>query len=189
MLTCQSREHVFLSIHNEKFPSNWELSSARASCVVRYLINRFNFNPSLFSAIGYADTRPLEESFSSSDPKNRRVEILILKNSYNNSYENKGRTVLSLSKKEQDKIQQKRLDIINQVEKDSLSPAAKQLIEENKKIMIERQKSEKLSSKNMKLYTELEKEDLKNKPEDMPAIEKRVVKLKTNIPEDEDFGL
>ena len=75
------------------------------------------------------------------------------------------------------------------MEKDSLSPAAKQLIEENKKIMIERQKSEKLSSKNMKLYTELEKEDLKNKPEDMPAIEKRVVKLKTNIPEDEDFGL
>ena len=69
-------------IHTEKYPSNWELSASRASSVVRYMINRFKFSPSLFSAIGYADTRPLETAISPKDPANRRVEILILKNRY-----------------------------------------------------------------------------------------------------------
>ena len=67
-------------IRTERYPSNWELSSARASSVVRYMIDRFKFSPSLFSAIGYADTRPLETSISPKDPANRRVEILIMKN-------------------------------------------------------------------------------------------------------------
>ena len=69
-----------LKISSNIYPSNWELSGARASSVVRYLINRFQFSPSLFSAIGYADTRPAENAISPNDPKNRRVEILILKN-------------------------------------------------------------------------------------------------------------
>ena len=51
-------------IHSTIYPSNWELSSARSSSVVRYLIQRFHFGPHLFSAIGFADTRPLENSFS-----------------------------------------------------------------------------------------------------------------------------
>ena len=67
---------------SKQFPSNWELSSSRACSVVRYLISRFNFSPSLFSAIGYADTRPLENAISPKDPANRRVEILILKNKF-----------------------------------------------------------------------------------------------------------
>ena len=175
-------------IHSVQYPSNWELSSARASSVVRYLISRFGFNPALFSAIGYADTRPVENSFSSKDPRNRRVEILVLKNSYNNSYENRGHNALTLSKKEQEEIQKKRIAIINKVERDSISPAARKLLEENKQRMIERQKSEKLSKKNMDLYIKLEKETDKNNS-DMPEIEQKVIKLKSNIPEDEDFGL
>ena len=50
------------AIKSSVFPSNWELSGARACSVVRYLIDRFKFSPSLFSATGYADTRPLETS-------------------------------------------------------------------------------------------------------------------------------
>lgn len=173
-------------ISSDKFPSNWELSSARSSSVVRYLISRFKFNPSLFSAIGYADTRPLPNSYSTKDPKNRRVEILILKNSYNNSFENRGNTPLTLSKAEQERIQKQRQNIINQVEKDSLSPAAKKLLEENRQRMIEKQKSEKLSKKNMDVYIKL---DEPIKDSDIPKTENRVIKLKSSIPEDEDFGL
>ena len=45
-------------ISGGKYPSNWELSSARASSIVRYLIDRFKILPDLMSAVGYADTRP-----------------------------------------------------------------------------------------------------------------------------------
>ena len=74
------------NISTRQFPSNWELSGARACSVVRYLINRFKFSPSLFSAVGYADTRPLETAISPKDPANRRVEILILKNKYKGQF-------------------------------------------------------------------------------------------------------
>ncbi len=176
-------------IHTDKYPSNWELSSARASSVVRYLISRFGFNPSLFSAIGYAETRPLENAFSPKDPKNRRVEILILKNSYNNSYENRGHSALTLSKAEQEKIQKQRQAVIQQVENDSISPAARKLLEENKQRLLNSQKSEKLSKSNMDLYIKLENETKQGTENGMPEVEKRVIKLKSNIPEDEDFGL
>ena len=77
--------------------------------------------------------------------------------------------------------------IIKSVEGDAISPAAKKLLEENKKRMIEKQKSEKLSKSNMELYINLEDE---NKDDDtMPQIEQKVIKLDAKIPEDEDFGL
>ena len=175
-------------MHSEKYPSNWELSSARACSVVRYLISRFGFSPSLFTAIGYADTRPVENSYSPKDPKNRRVEILILKNSYNNSYENRGHNALTLSKAEQEQIQKQRERIIKEVETSSISPAARKLLEENKEKLLKKQKSEKLSKQNMELYINLEKDSI-HKRNNMPDIEQRVIKLKSNIPEDEDFGL
>ena len=176
-------------IKSDKYPSNWELSGARASSVVRYMISRFKFSPSLFTAIGYADTRPLESSYAPTDPKNRRVEILILKNSYKNSYETKSVTPLSLSKAEQERIQKQRQQIITQVENDSISPAARKLLEENRQRMVAKQKSEKLSEKNMELYVSIDKEHRSEAESEMPDIEKRVIKLKSNMPEDEDFGI
>ena len=175
-------------IFSEKYPSNWELSGARACSVVRYMISRFKFNPALFSAIGYADTRPLENSRSSSDSLNRRVEILILKNSYKNSYENTTHSAMNLTKSEQEKIQKQRMDVIKAVEGDSLSPAARKLLEENKQRIIERQKSEKLSRKNMDLYIKLDNSSTSTDTE-MPHKSEKVIKLKSDIPEDEDFGL
>ena len=174
------------NINNNLFPSNWELSSSRACSVVRYLINRFKFAPSLFSATGYADTRPLETSISPKDPANRRVEILILKNKYKKHFGTKNDIALNLTKTQQDEIQRQRAEIIRKVEGDSISLAAKKLLEENRK-RIAKQKSEKLSRKNMELYINLDKETQSN--DNMPFIEKRVIKLNTEIPEDEDFGL
>ena len=174
-------------ISSDKYPSNWELSAARASSVVRYLIARFKFSPNLFTAIGYADTRPLPEASSPKDPKNRRVEILILKNSYKNSFESSKSMTMNLSKSEQDRIQRQRMEIISKVEEDSISPAARKLLEDNRK-RVEQQKSEKLSKQNMEIYKSI-KGDKNTEQEGLPAVEKRVIKLKSNMPEDEDFGL
>ncbi len=62
-----------------KWPSNWELSAARAVQVVKYLITEGGLDPRRLSAIGYAEYRPL---FPNDTPehrqKNRRVEILIV---------------------------------------------------------------------------------------------------------------
>lgn len=178
-------------IRSSQFPSNWELSAARASSVVRYMIDRFKFSPSLFSAVGYADTRPVEGAISPKDPANRRVEILIMKNKYRREFETRNDNTLKLTKSQQEAIQKQRQAVITAVEGDSISPAARKLLEENQKRMIEKQKSEKLSPKNMELYVNLDKDVPKNDDDTnvMPAVEKRVIKLNTNIPEDEDFGL
>lgn len=175
------------AISSRTYPSNWELSGARACSVVRYLINRFKFAPSLFSAVGYADTRPLETAISPKDPANRRVEILILKNKYKNQFGAKNDYTKSLTKAQQDAIQEQRARIIKTVEGDSISLAARKLLEDNQK-RIEQQKSEKLSKKNMELYINIENEN-KDQDSDIPEIEQRVIKLNNNIPEDEDFGL
>ena len=63
------------------YPSNWELSAARAGSVARYLITNFSFKPNLFSIVGYADTRPIADNQKPENrKKNRRVEIIVLKN-------------------------------------------------------------------------------------------------------------
>ena len=176
-----------LKINSGQYPSNWELSGARACSVVRYLINRFQFSPSLFSAVGYADTRLAEKAISPKDPANRRVEILILKNKYKNQFGSKNDLTLNLSKSQQEEIQARREKIIRSVEGDSISPAARKLLEDNKK-RIAQQKSEKLSKKNMELYVNIDRES-PTIDDDMPKIEKHVIKLKSDVPLDEDFGL
>ena len=173
-----------LAMKSAQFPSNWELSGARACAVVRYLINRFSFAPSLFSAIGYADTRPLETAISPKDPANRRVEVLILKNKYKNHYGTRNDSALNLTKAQQEEIQRKRAEIIKTVEGDSISLAARKLLEENKK-RIAKQKKEQLSKKNMELYVNIGN----NTDNDMPEIEKRVIKLNSAVPDIEDLGL
>ncbi|MGA1871075.1 MAG: flagellar motor protein MotB [bacterium] len=68
-----------LPIHTDIFPSNWELSAARASSVVRLLIEKYHLPPEFFTAVGYADTRPLLPNTTSENrAKNRRVNFLFL---------------------------------------------------------------------------------------------------------------
>lgn len=65
------------------YPSNWELSSARASAIVRYLSSTFNIPENRFSAVGYSDSRPLAtNSTEKGREQNRRVEIVILRNKF-----------------------------------------------------------------------------------------------------------
>jgi chemotaxis protein MotB len=68
-----------LPIRSERFPSNWELSTARASSVVRFLIARGLRSRRLFAA-GYASLHPLTtNSTADGRSRNRRVEIVLLR--------------------------------------------------------------------------------------------------------------
>lgn len=65
-------------IKTTQYPSNWELSSMRATKVVRYLTEREGVNPAQISAEGFADQRPIADNNSAEGrAKNRRIEILI----------------------------------------------------------------------------------------------------------------
>jgi len=62
----------------QRYPTNWELSTARATTVLRYLIEQTGMNPQDFSATGYADTRPAVANDSEEgQAQNRRVEIVL----------------------------------------------------------------------------------------------------------------
>lgn len=62
-----------------RYPSNWELSGARASSVIRFLVQEYEFNMSRFSLAGFGETQPVESNNSTENmQKNRRVEIVIL---------------------------------------------------------------------------------------------------------------
>lgn len=66
-------------ITTSKYPSNWELSTARATTIVRYLIATRHFSPDKLSAAGYGEFRPVENNSSiEGKQKNRRVDIVIL---------------------------------------------------------------------------------------------------------------
>lgn len=66
-----------LPIRTPRFPSNWELSSARAATVLRYLAQR-GIDPARLRAVGYADTLP-RASNDSTDGRaaNRRVSMVV----------------------------------------------------------------------------------------------------------------
>jgi len=62
-----------------RFPSNWELSSARAAEVVKYLISRAQLSPQQLSAVGRADTSPVASNTTEEGRRfNRRIEIIVL---------------------------------------------------------------------------------------------------------------
>jgi len=65
-------------IHNARFPSNWELSSARALNVVRYMAVSGGVDPARLSAIGYGEYRPLVPNTTTENKRtNRRIEIYV----------------------------------------------------------------------------------------------------------------
>lgn len=66
------------NVSTAPYPSGWELSSARASSVVRYLVQR-GIAASRLSAAGYSDQRPLVDPKNpASIVRNRRVDIVVL---------------------------------------------------------------------------------------------------------------
>ena len=69
-----------VAMKSAKFPSNWELSAARASKVARFIIDKLRFPPDRTVVTGYGEFRPLlENSNDDNRAANRRVEIKIFK--------------------------------------------------------------------------------------------------------------
>ncbi len=63
----------------KRFPTNWELSTARATEVVRYLQEAGGINPTLLSATGYGENQPVAPNDTDEGKhKNRRIEIVLL---------------------------------------------------------------------------------------------------------------
>jgi chemotaxis protein MotB len=66
-------------IHTARFSSNWELSTARATEIIRLLIVRDGFAPDRLSAAGYAEYHPIASNGSAEGRgMNRRVDVVIL---------------------------------------------------------------------------------------------------------------
>ncbi|MBN1822758.1 MAG: flagellar motor protein MotB [Endomicrobiales bacterium] len=65
-------------IHTSVFDSNWELSTARATNVVKYLVNNESLPPERLAAIGYGEYKPIAENDTPENrAKNRRVVFFI----------------------------------------------------------------------------------------------------------------
>ena len=68
-----------LPINTERYPSNWELSTARAVNVLRYFIKNHNVDPRRLAAEGFSEFHPLVANDSEENrKKNRRVEIIFI---------------------------------------------------------------------------------------------------------------
>lgn len=66
-------------IHTDRYASNWELSTARATAVVAYFIQHVGLAPERLSAAGYAEHHPRVPNTSAVDrARNRRVDIVVL---------------------------------------------------------------------------------------------------------------
>ncbi|MEE9204793.1 MAG: flagellar motor protein MotB, partial [Nitrospirales bacterium] len=62
----------------ERFPTNWELSTARATSVVRYLIEKGGVGRVTLSAAGYAYNKPVASNEAlEGRAENRRIEIVL----------------------------------------------------------------------------------------------------------------
>jgi chemotaxis protein MotB len=63
----------------KRFPTNWELSTARATEVVRYLQETGGLDPKMLSATGYSEYQPVASNDTDEGKhKNRRIEIVLL---------------------------------------------------------------------------------------------------------------
>ena len=88
VLTTVSDKHIRIEGHTDnvpisaklqdRFKTNWELSTARATTVVRYLIDQGGVNREHLSATGYADTRAVASNDTDEGrTSNRRIEIVL----------------------------------------------------------------------------------------------------------------
>ena len=65
-------------INTTRFPSNWELSAARAASVV-HLLDRYGVSPTRMSAIGYGEFKPVADNATEDGrQKNRRIVLVVL---------------------------------------------------------------------------------------------------------------
>lgn len=68
-----------IPIRSSYFRSNWELSTARATNVIHFLVDSAEFSPEMLSAVGYGEHQPLVANDTPEQrAKNRRVDIVVL---------------------------------------------------------------------------------------------------------------
>ena len=66
-------------IHNSQFSSNWELSTARSTEIVRLIIVREGYDPKRLAAAGYAEFHPVTSNATAEGRSaNRRLDIVVL---------------------------------------------------------------------------------------------------------------
>ncbi|HBG49634.1 MAG TPA: flagellar motor protein MotB [Cyanobacteria bacterium UBA9971] len=71
-----------LPIKTDKFPSNWELSTARATNIIKYLVEVQKLSPNRISAAGYGEYMPVSGNDTEiGRGENRRVDIVVLSSS------------------------------------------------------------------------------------------------------------
>lgn len=79
-----------IPIQTDRFPSNWELSMARACVAAKFLIDETDISPSKVQVIGYAENRPIETNETPEGRSaNRRVEVIISKDNNSSPRNNK----------------------------------------------------------------------------------------------------
>jgi len=67
-------------IRNSRYPSNWELSTARATSVIQYLLTKTDISPERLSAAGYGEYRPVAPNDTPENrARNRRVDLVLLR--------------------------------------------------------------------------------------------------------------
>jgi chemotaxis protein MotB len=66
-------------IHTVRFPSNWDLSTARSNEVIRYLVEEEGLDPARFKSVGYGEYHPIASNKTEEGRrKNRRVVMVIV---------------------------------------------------------------------------------------------------------------
>jgi len=66
-------------IHNSRFASNWELSTSRATEIIKLLITRYGIAPARLSASGYGEYYPVASNATADGrAMNRRIDLVIL---------------------------------------------------------------------------------------------------------------
>ena len=72
-----------IPIKNSQYATNWELSTARAINIIKYLTTNYNLSPKRLSAVGYGEYAPIfDNTTNEGREKNRRVDIIILDKSF-----------------------------------------------------------------------------------------------------------
>lgn len=67
------------SVLQERFPTNWELSTARATAVVRFFQEKGDIEPERLTASGFGSYRPVDSNETEEGRKqNRRIEIILV---------------------------------------------------------------------------------------------------------------
>ncbi|MEK7747818.1 MAG: OmpA family protein [Nitrospirota bacterium] len=69
-----------IPISTPAYPSNWELSTARAMAIMRYFVEKNEMPPEKFAVAGYSEYHPIDTNDTPEGrAKNRRIDILVVK--------------------------------------------------------------------------------------------------------------